>query len=46
VTGVDKTGKFDRKTLGALIRWQSEKKLAPTGLVTSEVAMALGLNWR
>ena len=45
-TSIDKNGTFDRKTLGAVIRWQSEKKLAPTGLVTSEVASGLGLNWK
>lgn len=45
VTGVDKSGIFDRKTLGAVIRWQGQKKLAPTGIVAAETAKSLGLRW-
>jgi hypothetical protein len=43
--GVNKTGVFDRATLGAVIRWQGENKLAPTGIVSKQVAASLGLNW-
>lgn len=38
-------GRFDRKTLGAVIRWQAEKKMAPTGIVAAQAAAALGLDW-
>jgi endonuclease G len=44
-TPVDKTGTFDRKALGAVIRWQVAKKIAPTGIVAAEGAGLLGLNW-
>ncbi len=44
-TPVDKTGTFDRKTLGAVIRWQVAKKIAPTGIVATEGAGLLGLHW-
>ena len=44
-TAVDKTGTYDRKTLGAVIRWQVAKKIAPTGIVAAEVASLPGLNW-
>jgi hypothetical protein len=42
---VDKTGVVDRKTLGAVIRWQVARKLAPTGIVSTEMAASLGLKW-
>ena len=42
---VDKTGVVDRKTLGAVIRWQIARKIAPTGIVTADVAASLGLKW-
>jgi endonuclease G len=44
-TPVDRTGIFDRKTLGAVIRWQVAKKIAPTGIVAADGAGVLGLNW-
>jgi len=40
----NETGVVDRKTLGAVIRWQGEKKLAPTGIVAAELATSLGLS--
>jgi hypothetical protein len=43
--GVDKTGVFDRKTLGAVIRWQVEQKMAPTGTIAAAAASSLGLKW-
>jgi peptidoglycan hydrolase-like protein with peptidoglycan-binding domain len=42
---VDKTGTVDRKTLGAVIRWQIARKIAPTGIVAADVAASLGLKW-
>jgi hypothetical protein len=44
-TAVDKTGTFDRNTLGAVIRWQVGKKIAPTGIIAAEAARLLELNW-
>jgi endonuclease G len=44
-SGVTKTGVFDRKTLGAVIRWQVEGKIAPTGIITADTAATLGLKW-
>jgi hypothetical protein len=43
--GIDKTGVLDRKTLGAVIRWQVEKKIAPTGTIAAAAATSLGLKW-
>jgi hypothetical protein len=43
--GVSKTGVVDRATLGGIIRWQVENKLAPIGFIWSETAAKLGLNW-
>jgi hypothetical protein len=40
-----KTGVVDRKTLGAIIRWQSANNMAPTGIVTPDMAKKLGLTW-
>jgi hypothetical protein len=42
---VDKTGNFDRKTLGAVIQWQIAKKVSPTGIVAASTASMLGLTW-
>jgi peptidoglycan hydrolase-like protein with peptidoglycan-binding domain len=44
-SAVDKTGIFDRNTLGAVIRWQVSKKIAPTGIIAAEAARLLELNW-
>jgi endonuclease G len=44
-TAVNKTGTFDRITLGAVIRWQVSKKIAPTGIIAAETARLLELNW-
>src|SRR5262249_25184052 len=41
----DKTGVFDRNTLGAVIRWQVGKKIAPTGIIGAETARLLDLSW-
>lgn len=44
-TDVAKTGVFDRKTLGAVIGWQSEEKMSPTGIIAADTADKLGLKW-
>jgi Putative peptidoglycan binding domain len=43
--GIEKSGVMDRKTLGAVIRWQVANRVAPTGIVVPETAAKLGLNW-
>ena len=43
--GVTKSGVFDWKTLGGVLRWQKENKLAPSGIIAVEAAAKLGLNW-
>jgi len=42
---VIKSGVFDWKTLGGVLRWQKENKLAPSGIIAAEAAAKLGLNW-
>jgi len=42
---VQKTGVFDWKTLGGVLRWQKENKVAPTGLISVQAAASLGLKW-
>ena len=44
-TPVEKTATFDRNTLGAVVRWQVAKKIAPTGIIAAEAARLLNLNW-
>lgn len=44
-SGLAKTGTLDRKTQGAVIRWQVANKLAPTGIVTAAMAGQIGLTW-
>jgi endonuclease G len=43
--GMTKSGVFDVKTLGGVLRWQKENKLAPSGIIAVEAAAKLGLNW-
>ena len=43
--GVAKTGVFDWKTLGGVLRWQKDNQLAPTGILVAETAAKLGLRW-
>jgi hypothetical protein len=43
--GVNKTGVFDRATLGGVIRWQVENKIVPSGIIVAETAAKFGLNW-
>ena len=42
---VQKTGVFDWKTLGGVLRWQKENKVAPTGIIAAQTAAVLGLKW-
>jgi hypothetical protein len=43
--GVTRTGVFDWKTLGGVLRWQKENKLSPSGIIAAEAATKLQLNW-
>jgi hypothetical protein len=43
--GVQKSGVYDWKTLGGVLRWQKENKLAPSGLIAAQTAQMLGLTW-
>jgi hypothetical protein len=38
-----KRGKLDRKTMGALIRWQRSKMLMPTGILARTSARSLDI---
>jgi peptidoglycan hydrolase-like protein with peptidoglycan-binding domain len=42
---VVKSGVFDTKTLGGVLRWQKENKLSPSGIIAADAAAKLGLNW-
>jgi hypothetical protein len=42
---VVKSGVFDAKTLGGVLRWQTANKLSPNGIIASDAAAKLGLNW-
>jgi hypothetical protein len=42
---VGKSGVFDAKTLGGVLRWQKENKLSPSGIIASDAAAKLGLIW-
>ena len=43
--GVTRTGVFDWKTLGGVLRWQKENKLSPSGIIAAEAAAKLALHW-
>jgi hypothetical protein len=40
-----RSGVFDAKTLGSVLRWQKDNKLSPNGIIASDAAAKLGLNW-
>jgi hypothetical protein len=42
---VVKSGVFDAKTLGGVLRWRKENKLPPSRIIASDAAAKLGLNW-
>jgi endonuclease G len=44
-TGIEKTGIIDRKTLGAIIAWQTANKLAQTGIIAQDHAEKLGISF-